>query len=243
LIPVVRSPIPKALQRNCARWLDKLQQQQLELQLLRNDPNATVAQIKGAKNKVDNAQSKYSHTDVKDALEEMFHKKCAYCQSDISAVTYGQIEHFRPKSEYPDLTFEWTNLLFSCDLCNDAGHKGVKFPLDINGNPLLIDPTDGITDPNTHLDFAWDAIAGMASVYGRDDRGKTVETIFDLNGMKGRKGLVERRSNHVKRLFALLRLAQQGDKEAIALLRESCDAGAEYSAFAIAHIQPHLPES
>jgi len=243
LIPVVRSPIPKALQRNSAKWLAKLQQQQLALQSLKNDPNATDSQIIGAKKKVDNAQSKYDHADVKDALVKMFNRKCAYCQSDIGAVTYGAIEHFRPKSEYPNLTFEWTNLLFSCDICNDAGHKGVKFPLDINGNPLLIDPTDGITDPNMHLDFAWDAIAGLASVYGRDDRGKTVETIFDLNGIKGRKGLVERRSEHVQKLCILLEFAQAGNERAIALLREACDAGAEYSAFAIAHIQPYLPES
>ncbi len=242
MIPVVRSPIPRALQRNSARWLAELNQKQHELQSLRNNPNATAVQIKGAEKEVNKAQRKYNHRCIKNALEEMFHKKCAYCQSDISAVTYGQIEHFRPKSEYPDLTFEWSNLLFSCDLCNDAGHKGVKFPLDINGNPLLIDPTDGITDPNTHLDFAWDAIAGKAFVYGRDDRGKTVETIFDFNGIKGRKGLVEYRSKYVKYLCALLYLAQKtGDQEAIALLRESCDAGAEYSAFAIAHIQPHLP--
>jgi hypothetical protein len=241
LIPVVRSPMPKALQKNSARWLAKLQQQQLELQSLRNAPNATDSQIMGAKKKVDNAQAKYNHVDVKDALVNMFHGKCAYCESKITVVTYGAIEHFRPKSDYPDLTFEWSNLLLSCDVCNDAGHKGANFPLDIKGNPLLIDPTDGITNPNTHLEFAWDAIAGLASVYGRDERGKTVETIFDLNGMKGRKELIAYRSKYVKRLCALLRLAQTGDKEAITLLCESCDAGAEYSAFAIAHIQPHLP--
>jgi 5-methylcytosine-specific restriction endonuclease McrA len=241
LIPVVRSPMPKALQKNSAKWLDKLKQQQLELQALRNDPNATDAQIGRVKKNIENAQTKYGHPHVKDELVKMFHGKCAYCESKITVVTYGAIEHFRPKSNYPDLTFEWNNLLLSCDVCNDVSHKATNFPLDINGEPLLIDPTDGVTDPNTHLNFAWDAIAGLASVYGRDERGKTVETIFDLNGMKGRKELIAYRSKYVKRLCALLRLAQTGDKEAITLLSESCDAGAEYSAFAIAHIQPHLP--
>lgn len=241
MTPVVRSPMPKALHKNSAKWLDKLKQQQLELQSLRNDPNATDAQIGRAKKTVENAQTKYSHPHVKDDLVSMFHGKCAYCESKITVVTYGAIEHFRPKSEYPDLTFEWSNLLLSCDVCNNAGHKGTNFPLDINGEPLLIDPTDAVTDPNTHLEFAWDTIAGLASVYGRDERGKAVETVFDLNGMKGRKELVDYRSKYVKRLFVLLRFAQTGDREAIAFLRESYDAGAEYSAFAIAHIQPHLP--
>ncbi len=293
MIPVVRSPIPKALQRNCARWLDELQQQQLELQLLENDPNVRADQIKRAKKKVDDAQKKYRDVKsdkwlaelqqqqirlkfdlqslindpnatasqikrakkkvddaqskckgVKNVLKEMFHGKCAYCESKVTHVTYGAIEHFHPKSKYPDLTFEWSNLLFSCDVCNDASHKGVQFPLDIHENPLLIDPTDGITDPNMHLEFAWDAIAGLSNVYGRDDRGETVENIFDLNGRRGRKELVAHRSKYVKYLCTLLRCAQQtGDKEAIDLLREACDAGAEYSAFAIAYIQPHLPES
>jgi hypothetical protein len=291
LIPVVRSPIPKALQKNSAKWLAELQQQQRELQSLENDPNARADQIKRAKKKVDDAQKKYRDVKsdkwlaelqqqqirlqfdlqslindpnatasqikrakkkvddaqskckgVKNVLKEMFHGKCAYCESKVTHVTYGAIEHFHPKSKYPDLTFEWSNLLFSCDVCNDANHKGVQFPLDIHGNPLLIDPTDGITDPNMHLEFAWDAIAGLASVYGRDDRGKTVENIFDLNG-RGRKELVAHRSEHVQKLCVLLDFAQKGNERAIALLRKACNADAEYSAFAIAHIQPHLPES
>jgi hypothetical protein len=227
LIPVARSSQPDILKKNAANWLSNLKS-------ISTNPSVTKEQIK-------KAQNKYRHDQIKSELVKMFHGKCAYCESKITVVTYGAIEHFCPKSEYPDLTFEWTNLLLSCDVCNDAGHKGTNFPLDINGNPLLIDPTDGITDPNMHLEFSWDAIAGMANVYGRDDRGKTVEAIFDLNGMKGRKELVDHRSKYVKRLCALLRFAQTGDKEAIALLRESCNAGAEYSAFAIAHIQPHLP--
>lgn len=230
MIPVARSSQPDILKKNAANWLSNLKS-------ISTNPSVTKEQIK-------KAQNKYRHDQIKSELVKMFHGKCAYCESKITVVTYGAIEHFRPKGEYLDLTFEWTNLLLSCDVCNDAGHKGVKFPLDINGNPLLIDPTDGITDPNMHLEFSWDAIAGLASVYGRDDRGKTVETIFDLNGMKGRKELVSHRSKYVKRLCALLRYAQQtGDKEAIALLRESCNSGEEYSAFAIAYIQPHLPES
>lgn len=241
MICVARSQQPVVLQKHSFKWLAKLKQQQLELQLLKGNPNTTDAQIRKAKKNVENAQAKYGHPRVKDELVKMFHGKCAYCESKITVVTYGAIEHFRPKSEYPDLTFEWSNLLLSCDVCNDGSHKGTNFPLDVNGKSLLIDPTDGVTDLNTHLEFAWDAVASLASVYGRDDLGKTVETIFDLNGMKGRKELVAHRSKYVKRLCALLRLAKTGDKEAITLLRESCDAGAEYSAFAIAHIQPHLP--
>jgi uncharacterized protein (TIGR02646 family) len=228
LIPVVRSAQPIVLHRKADDWLS-------ELKRLMSNP-ATP------KDHLARAQNKYRHAQVKAALVRMFHGKCAYCESKITMVTYGAIEHFFPKSHYVDLTFEWNNLLLACDRCNDAGHKGVKFPLDNMGNPLLIDPTDGITDPNTHLEFAWDARAGLASVYGRDERGKTVETIFDLNGVNGRKELIEHRSNYVKKLLALLRLAQRGDSEAVALLKEACSPRAEYSAFALIHLRPHLLE-
>jgi uncharacterized protein (TIGR02646 family) len=170
----------------------------------------------------------------------MFHGKCAYCESKIMVVTYGEIEHFRPKSIYVDLTFTWENLLLSCDICNNTNHKGTKFPLDSQGYPLLIDPTDPTIEPSNHLEFSWDATAGIASVYGRDQRGTTVENIFDLNGTRGRTELINHRSKYVKRLLALLRFAQSGDQEAITLLKEASEPSAEYSAFAITHILPYL---
>ncbi len=227
MIPVARTPKPAILQKNDARWL-------YELKALSTNPTASKDQIK-------KVQNKYHHNQIKDALVKMFHGKCAYCESKTTVGTYGAIEHFFPKSVYIDLTFEWSNLLLSCDICNDANHKGTKFPLDSNGNPLLINPSDGITDPNMHFEFAWDDVAGLASVYGRDQRGTSVETIFDLNGIRGRKELIDHRSKHVKRLFALLRFAQSGDNDAIAVLQEACDSSGEYSAFALIHIRPYLP--
>jgi HNH endonuclease len=226
LIPIIRIAQPKILEKNSGCWLS-------QLKALSSDPVKNKKDIK-------KVQNKYRHIKVKDALVEMFHGKCAYCESKITTVTYGAIEHFFPKSVYVDLTYEWNNLLLSCDLCNDAKHKGMKFPLDSDGNALLIDPTDGITDPTLHLKFVWDDVAGLASVYGRDDRGKTVETIFDLNGLRGRQELINHRSRYVKRLFALLRLAQMGDSEAVSLLQESCDPSAEYSAFALVNIHPYI---
>lgn len=229
MIPVTRSSQPAVLRKYASGWLSTLKS-------FSTNPTATKVQIQ-------NAQNKYRHPRIKDALVKMFHGKCAYCESKITVVTYGAIEHFVPKSQDINLTFEWSNLLLSCDICNDARHKGIKFPFDSSGNPLLINPSDGVTAPNSHLEFAWDPIAGLASIYGRDERGKIVETIFDMNGMGGRKELVAHRSKYVKRLFALLRLAQLGDDEASNLLRESCDCSAEYCAFARVHILPHLSYS
>lgn len=228
MIRVTRTSQPDVLRKNASKWLNTLKK-------LRANPTST-------KDKITKAQNKYHHSQIKDALKKMFHGKCAYCESKITVVDYGAIEHFFPKSLYPDLTFEWKNLLLSCNKCNDAGHKGTKFPLDSNGDPLLIDPTDDTTDPNIHLEFVWDNVAKLASIYGRDERGKTVENIFDLNGIGGRRELIDHRSKYIKKLLVLLSIAQKDDNnsELIALLEEACQPDAEYSAFALFYIYSHL---
>jgi uncharacterized protein (TIGR02646 family) len=226
LIQVQRTPEPSVLRNNATLWLS-------ELKKLKSNPNSTQSAIK-------KAQDKYNKKEVKDALIKMFNGKCAYCESKITTVAYGEIEHFFPKSLYPDLTFVWKNLLLACSICNNAAHKGTKFPLDDQGNPLLIDPTDGITDPNSYLEFVWDDVAKLASVYGRDERGITVENIFDLNGKRRRRQLMNHRSEYVRKLFALLTLAKKGDQEALSLLEKACQPKEEYSAFAIIYILPQI---
>ncbi|MBW4579597.1 MAG: hypothetical protein KME42_08505 [Tildeniella nuda ZEHNDER 1965/U140] len=238
MIPVTRIPEPKAITRNGVRWLRKVKETRDSLNNALADPSKKN-EINKARNKLKQAIEKYRHDDIKKALVKMFLGKCAYCESRIPHITYGAIEHFRPKSDpaFEHLAFEWTNLLLSCDICNDAGHKGTKFPVDSSGNPLFIDPTDGVINPNTHLDFSWDEVAELASIYGRDAKGQEVERVFELN----RKELLKIRSQHIKLLIVLLELAKTGHPGAIALLKESCEPGAEYSAFALIHICPHLP--
>lgn len=253
MIPVTRKPIPTVLRKYGARWLAKLQKARFDLAdaennllMLQSDQTKTHDDIKAAERQLDKAKKKlkqalvkYGHQEIKNTLIDMFHGKCAYCESKIKHISYGAIEHFRPKSilAFENLAFEWTNLLLSCDICNDGGHKGVNFPVDADGDPLLIDPTDGVTDPNDHLDFSWDSVSGLASVYGRDDKGRTVEDIFELN----RKELLDRRSDYMKKLMVILEYAQDGDVKALNILYEGCDDKSEYSAFAKIYIQPHLP--
>lgn len=64
--------------------------------------------------------------DVRNALRELFHNKCAYCETLLST-TSGDVHLFRPKSPVADsathpgywwLATEWSNLLLSCPDCN-----------------------------------------------------------------------------------------------------------------------------
>ena len=55
-------------------------------------------------------------------LADAFHGLCAYCEGPCR----GEVDHFRPKSRYPDLVYSWSNWLFACHDCNHA--KGEKWP-------------------------------------------------------------------------------------------------------------------
>ena len=67
----------------------------------------------------------YADDEVRAALEELFHGKCAYCGSTAGAT--WDVEHFRPKGrvhERPDhpgyywLAYAWPNLYAACQPCN-----------------------------------------------------------------------------------------------------------------------------
>jgi uncharacterized protein (TIGR02646 family) len=70
----------------------------------------------------------YRHPQIKEKLVALFKGKCAYCDSNITHITAGDIEHFRPKSAYWWLACDWDNLLFACEKCNRTG-KNDAFPL------------------------------------------------------------------------------------------------------------------
>ena len=54
------------------------------------------------------------------SLEDMYKGCCCYCESKIKCTSYPEIEHFKPKSEYPELCFDYNNLHYSCKRCNLA---------------------------------------------------------------------------------------------------------------------------
>jgi hypothetical protein len=71
--------------------------------------------------------TRYKDPAVCAALDDLYHEKCAYCESIYRAVDVRDVEHFRPKGgvkESPThpgywwLASEWSNLLPSCPPCN-----------------------------------------------------------------------------------------------------------------------------
>ncbi|HEX4497583.1 MAG TPA: retron system putative HNH endonuclease [Thermoanaerobaculia bacterium] len=84
----------------------------------------------------------YRHESVKIALEELFHRKCAYCETPLSEVGW-EVEHFRPKgrvaerldhSGYYWLAYTWQNLYPSCVPCNQGRQDKPTWDDPITGN-------------------------------------------------------------------------------------------------------------
>lgn len=112
----------------------------------------------------------YGAKSVKNALQRAQHGKCCFCESKFVHTGYGDVEHYRPKGGYQQqadddlgrpgyywLAYAWSNLFFSCQICNQR-HKKNLFPLrdpnrrarshgDDPGSeePLLIDPSSAET--------------------------------------------------------------------------------------------------
>ena len=149
---------------------------------------------KGEKEK---AEKKYNHKEVKDSLKKMFNHKCAFCESHITHIDYGQIEHFKPKSKYPELCFDWHNLLMSCTICNSKAFKGDKFPLR-NENGPLINPVE--EQPNNFFKFEYDIDSRTFLVIPKNKRALTSIKILGLN----RDELILLRTRRLSQLLELL---------------------------------------
>jgi uncharacterized protein (TIGR02646 family) len=175
-----------------------------------------------------NAQDKYQHKNIKNALVEMFHGKCAYCESAITHIDYGHIEHFKPKSipAYYELAVAWDNLLLACGRCNGAENKGTKFPLADEGGPL-VNPVEN--EPSEHLRFDFDRELKLANVLGISPRGETTQKTLGLN----RPQLLKHRSKFVTKLWVIADNYHK-DNAAREIIDLAICSKEEYSAFALA---------
>ena len=149
-----------------------------------------------------------------------FHGKCAYCESDVGVNQPGDIDHWRPKGALEDkdgrpimlqstdsktgaivstkhlgyywLSYDWSNLLLSCERCNRVVRlngqrvgKGAQFPVvgfravepgeEAKEHPLLINPM--FDDPREHMQIR----LRDAMIVPKTERGQATIDIFGLN--------------------------------------------------------------
>ena len=129
-----------------------------------------------------------------------FREKCAYCEINISAGFWGDVEHYRPKKGvtgedghpgYYWLAYDPSNLMPCCQRCNQGGKKN-HFPVQpgtrafreedlATERPLLLNPY--FDRPSEHLHYDFDAGAGNPTgfVKALSEKGRASIDIYGLN--------------------------------------------------------------
>lgn len=166
---------------------------------------------------------RYNNDEIKQALEKETHGKCAYCESKIKHIEYGDIEHILPKKKTarPDLYVEWNNLTLACEVCNRTNKKDYYDPALPLVNPYVDDPDDFFIFLGT-----------IISAKQNNSRAFVTENTLDLN----RSELVVQRNEKLKSISTLFyswnKESDSTIKSVLATqLKKECDVDKEYSAF------------
>lgn len=114
--------------------------------------------------------SHYKHKDIQNALFASSNQKCAFCECIPGESSHMEVEHFEPKSLYPDLAFEWDNFLPSCRKCNEA-----KSDFDTRTTPII---NPAIEDPEQLLTYSFLRIKPLT---GSSQEHKAQQTIDVCN--------------------------------------------------------------
>lgn len=166
------------------------------------------------------AAGDYKHPVNKAALVTASHQKCMYCESKVTHVDFGDVEHIKPKApgKFPELAFEWTNLGFVCGRCNNA--KSDKY---FQEAPF-VDPY--AENPDDHL-FA---VGSFLAQRNGSVRGEITIQEIVLN----RPDLLEKRNERIKEILVALNAAYRTTVNvlrtaALAELKREAEADKEYS--------------
>lgn len=203
MIKINKGAKPQILHDKAEEWRDEL-----------------LAKLEAGEEVSDYQKSRYNRPDIKTAIVAETDGKCAYCESKILHVDFGDIEHILPKSERPEFWFEWQNLTLACGVCNNKKRAYYDELL-----PLLDPHTD---DPEGRLLF----FGPMARAFPGDGNAQMTERILDLN----RPRLLERRTERLDQLLTLATLIEQTPEPVKSLLvddfRKETESDREYASLA-----------
>lgn len=101
MIKLTKRPKPTILVNKAATWTNEL-----------------MSYVNSGKEIPKEIRNRYNDSEIRAELTKETSGKCMYCEGFIGAVSYSHIEHFLPKSAYPQKTFEWENLGLGCQVCN-----------------------------------------------------------------------------------------------------------------------------
>lgn len=98
--------------------------------------------------------TKSRYQEYRDELREDFNASCGYCddKDEFQDKSTFHIDHFAPKSKFPDLELSYGNLVYSCRFCNVAkSNKWVmeSYEVSHNGENGFVDPCN--VDYDKHI--------------------------------------------------------------------------------------------
>ena len=85
-------------------------------------------------------------------LRDSYAGICAYCGQYIPATMSYAVDHFLPKSEYPELAYEWANFRFASQKMNEyKGTKKIVDPFEIRNGDFVIDFSSFLVKPRENM--------------------------------------------------------------------------------------------
>lgn len=176
------------------------------------------------------AGGNYKAAENKAALLDASYDKCMYCESKVTHVYFGDVEHIKPKDpdKFPELEFEWTNLGIVCAKCNNE--KRNKY---FHEAPL-IDPYSEA--PSDHL-FAFGELLLHRN---GSERGEVTIREVALN----RTSLIQRRRDRLEAIRKALDACHRTQtsvlrEAALAALKAECHESKEFSLFVSSLLGAH----
>jgi uncharacterized protein (TIGR02646 family) len=142
-------------------------------------------------------------------------ERCMYCLDSHGT----DVEHFWPKSPYPQRMFVWANLLLGCTECGRL--KGDRFPMS-RGGPLLVDPST--EDPWEHIDFDCDTGNLMPRCEANGEISPKGEATVNLLQLDQREALSRVYRRTFNRLSGIVTLAMNGPPPAAEELLRQLEA-------------------
>jgi hypothetical protein len=114
--------------------------------------------------------------------------KCAYCEAPTATVAHGDVEHYRPKSQYWWLVYCVDNYFFSCQICNEI-YKLDQFP--IHGKRMEIDPPLPNPFPESMSQADLERLAARLAPDPLDDAAGYPIELFRKAALKEKPGIVD----------------------------------------------------
>jgi uncharacterized protein (TIGR02646 family) len=82
-------------------------------------------------------------------LSNAFFHICGYCEE----ICKGDVDHFQPKSHYPEGVYKWSNWVLACPFCNNS--KGERWP---SGG--FVNPCESSATGRPEAHFVFDMLTG-----------------------------------------------------------------------------------